>query len=481
MGAFRPRLTTVTLVVAVGSLIAPMLLGGCGAVDRAGGRAGQDTTTLTLAQPNTAPPAVMLQFADEVYARSRGALRIRFKNARHHADTDAEAETIAEVQAGTFDIGGVGARAFDQVGVTSFQALLAPMLIDSQALQRRVFESGIPKAMMAGLRAQHLVGVAVFPGPLRKLMSKGRPLTSPGAFAGKNIGVQESAVARETFSMLGATPTALAGGGEIDAIDGADQQLSSILGNLYVDKGARNVVGNINMWPRPLVLFMNADAYAGLDDSQRGVLADAYAATLSPALDAARAEDTNPVASLCTAGLRMVNARPAQVTALSRAVAPVYDKIATHQASAGWLARIRELKAELDAPPDTASCAASAKTDTHPGGLPDGTYRTVLARRDYHGCENEEVPARQLLEAVVHGDSLKLYTYRGATPDGPREIGFSATYSTFRDTLEMNEVGIPLVFEYTFDGHALVLSDLRPHPEHCLHAAVWTSHPWLRD
>jgi hypothetical protein len=48
---------------------------------------------------------------------------------------NAERQVIDAVRAGTIDLGWVGTRVFDTLGVRSFQALTAPMLIDSYALQ----------------------------------------------------------------------------------------------------------------------------------------------------------------------------------------------------------------------------------------------------------------------------------------------------------------------------------------------------------
>ena len=45
------------------------------------------------------------------------------------------------VAAGQVDLGWSGTRVFDTMGVTSFQALHAPMLIDSYALQHAVIAS----------------------------------------------------------------------------------------------------------------------------------------------------------------------------------------------------------------------------------------------------------------------------------------------------------------------------------------------------
>ncbi len=63
-----------------------------------------------------------------------------------------EAGTLQDVKAGKVDMAWVGARAFDTVGVKSFQALLAPLLVDSYALEAKVFEKGIPERDARGGR-----------------------------------------------------------------------------------------------------------------------------------------------------------------------------------------------------------------------------------------------------------------------------------------------------------------------------------------
>ena len=53
-----------------------------------------------------------------------------------------QAGTLEDVKTGKVDMAWVGARAFDTVGVTSFQALVAPLLIDSYDLEAKVFNEG---------------------------------------------------------------------------------------------------------------------------------------------------------------------------------------------------------------------------------------------------------------------------------------------------------------------------------------------------
>lgn len=190
---------------------------------------------------------------------------------------------------------------------------------------------------------------------------------------------------------------------------------------------------------------------------------------------------------MCHSSLRFVDATPQQLTALQKAVAPVYQGISTDAASAARLGQIRRLKSQLQAPADTVNCDGVAPATAQPGALPNGSYWTVMPKKAWRDCGGQ-IPDRQLLELVIDDDTAKLFSYDGPTTHGSREIGFSATMSTFRDTLSLTEEqSDPLVFNYTFDGHTLTLSNLRPQPhfqrgdsEYCLHNTVWTSFPWVR-
>src|SRR5215470_8015001 len=95
--------------------------------DKAGGS--NAPTVLRLAdsdsveQPDT--PAVRF-FAADVKKLSHGALQIQIEfQAAGDKVATVEQRTVRMVQAGKSDLGWVGARAWDELGVTSFKALQA--------------------------------------------------------------------------------------------------------------------------------------------------------------------------------------------------------------------------------------------------------------------------------------------------------------------------------------------------------------------
>ena len=267
------RTTTSRCAVAATVLGAVVISSGYQAQDRAGGDADVEPTVLTFAQPNHgAPDDQLVAWAEQVDRRTDGSVVIEFENGWRIGEVDYESATIADVQAGDVDMAWVGARAFDRLEVTSFQALLAPMLVDSQDLQAKVFEEGIPQEMLAGLDQLDLVGVGVLPGPMRKVLGVDKPFTKPADFAGAVVGMQDSRVTELSFAALGASTKPLPSGADIDGVDAYEQQLSSIWGNHY-ELSAGFVTSNLNPWPRPLVLFIGRSAYDRLTDTEQQALA----------------------------------------------------------------------------------------------------------------------------------------------------------------------------------------------------------------
>src|SRR5215468_9981707 len=111
---------------------------GCASGNKAGGAsAGKRTIVLTFAsQLSGEQPAELVSFAKEVAKRSGGTIRIEFKGGWDHGDRHQEIDTIRDVRAGRVDLGWVGARAWDWLGIHNFDPLIAPFLIDSYPLER---------------------------------------------------------------------------------------------------------------------------------------------------------------------------------------------------------------------------------------------------------------------------------------------------------------------------------------------------------
>src|SRR6516162_4954634 len=304
------------------------VLAGCtsAGLNKAGGVQARQPVVLTLA--NYQGDSTELDgFAGEVQRLSAGTMRIDIKSHWRFGQVQYENGLIEDVRAGRVDLGVAGSRAWDSVGVNSFRALHAPLLITSYALQDRVLRSPMIGQMLQGLQQLGLAGIGVLPGPLRKPLGITRPLLKPADYAGLRIGVQQSRVADATMRALGATPVWLTGvGSVITGLGGIEQQISSIQGNQY-DRVGKYLTANVSLWPRPLVLFANGKTWAALTSAQRRMLRQAVTGDQAAETNVVRGNERDDTAILCRRGLRFLTASPADLAAMRRAVQPVYAQL----------------------------------------------------------------------------------------------------------------------------------------------------------
>lgn len=350
--------------------------------DKAGGVEAAQPRVLRMANPfDGEPPAQIDSWADQVNRLSSGTLVIEFENGWRLGEPLFEAGTLEDVEAGKVEMGWVGSRVFDTVGVTSFQALGAPLLVDSYDLEGAVFEAGIPEQMLAGVSELDLVGVGALPGPMRKVLGVSKPFVRPGDFEGQVVGLQDSAVAGASLSALGATPRPVPSGAKLDGLDAYEQQLGSIAGNGY-ETGADYVTANINLWPRPLVIVMGKEAFESLTDEQQTALRAAAVAAMPEALAAARAEDEEAVPMLCRRGLTFAAASESDVAELRQAFEPVYGELAAEAETKSNIDAITALKAEIAAPAESPVCGSdSSESASSAEDSPiDGIYSTTVTR-----------------------------------------------------------------------------------------------------
>jgi TRAP-type C4-dicarboxylate transport system substrate-binding protein len=461
----KRRRTLVRVLVGVALLAAACSDSAKG--DKAGGAAEIEPHELIMAQPNGSPPDQLVSWAEEVSERSGGTLTIKFKNDWRIGDTDFESATIEDVRAGKVDLAWVGARVFDRVGVDSFQALLAPMLVDSHDLQAAVFEAGIPDQMLRGLDEIDLVGIGVLPGPMRKILGISEPFVEPADFAGKTIGLQDSALAADTLKALGATPRVAPSGADLDGLDAYEQQLASIVGNRYYAE-ADYVTANVNLWPRPLVIVMGTEVLEGLAPSQQNALREAAADAIPAALDDSRAEDEEAVTILCREGMTLAMASDAAIASLRAAVTPEYEKLNSNPTTRAHVAAIQELKDSLGLPADAAKCPKRQAAGSPTGaGFPQGTFVTTLTQEDWGDIEGDVTK----FAMIIDPETIKIV--EGGVGG---EIGFNGVYTVFRDTIEVSDDVDTVTARWSFDGEQLRFTNVTP--ENSPFEVVWESRPW---
>jgi TRAP-type C4-dicarboxylate transport system substrate-binding protein len=298
------------------------------------------------------------EYAAAVERLSGGAMRIEITVAGN--SPAYEQRTVEDVRAGKFDLGAVGARVWDVFGVRSFQALVAPFLVDSLALEERVLSGPLAPQMLAGLDRARVVGLAVLPGPLRRPLGLTRALRGPHDYEGARIAIRYGGVARATIGALGATVVGYPVGA-LPRVDGAELDSNTIAENGF-DREASALTANVALWPRPQTIFMNRLAYARLTPEQRSILRRAGVAALAPELARVEQDEATGLATICERGaMSLAAASPSQLLALAAAVRPVYAELGRDANTRRLLASIRRLR--RGSTTDDARCPRPAVTD----------------------------------------------------------------------------------------------------------------------
>lgn len=471
---------------------------------KSGGEDAQLVLRLGTVDPQDRPDAAVVKhFAQQVEELSDGGIVVEVMWQAAGSSTDVEQDTVRMVQAGELDLGWVGSRAFDALGIPTLQALQAPFLINEYPLLRAVLTSDLPETMMGGLRNIDLVGIGLFPDGLRYPIGFDRTFLTLDDFRDAGFRVPTSNASDALFRALGAEPRHLNGaaiGAALDAgeIEGID--LSMDLAPVF---GATHVPGGLALYPRVNTLFASDRAMRALTTEQQEAIRMAAAETLDVALQ--ELPDQDDPTAVCAGGGEVVLALPADVDAIIAAAQPVYAVMEADLATRDVIAGIRRLKASTPAAPALVPCSnlpaptqtPPARADVHPLV---GTWRTprlsasqIAGRLDDAGFTSEEYAmvadwfddsTRYTIEVGEDGRLIQ----GEIKDDGPDEVGWVGTWETTGDDLvkiteDRDTAAINLTFRWTMEGNELRL-EMLDHPadrfEDLIVTQIFTTAPFAR-
>jgi TRAP-type transport system periplasmic protein len=460
----RTRLATVALAV-IAAVVAGGCSGGGGSGDKAGGSGAPVVLRMANSYGDLNNAPVIEHFVSRVGERSGGNLRIQVVHRWGEYAADAEQQVVRDVAAGHVELGWAGTRVFDTMGLTSFQALQAPMLIDSYALERAVIGSDLPRQMLQGLDHVGVAGLAVLADGLRKPIAVKQPMLGLADWRGITFGTFKSQVQAQAIRSLGATPMEAFADARKQALkDGKMQgfELSLLLyqQNVLAPR-APYVAANVNLWPQMDVLLADPRRLAALTEQQQRWLRQA--ASDAAGRSAALADrDDQFLTNLCESGARFANASKADLAALRTAFAPVYASLEQYPQTNAFIQRIQALKQSTPAGAPLAipaGCTGKAPeqpaehSGTEPADL-NGTYRYLLTKEDARkGGEAS-------LDEFPSVTTVKL-------EDGQAKggcFGQGATYSVDGDriTFDAPEYGYSMTFTFSADEKGNL--DLTPVP-----------------
>ena len=326
--------------------------------------------------------------------------------------------------------------------------------------------------MLGSLKAVGLNGVTVLPGPMRYLQLD-RRIDGTGSLAGMKIGVQDSPLEREALKALGADPVTMASGASIRELNGVEMHPEAIHGNHYVDT-AEYTVADAPLWPRPFVVFADADAWADLSASERRVLEEAGEAARTQMLLDEVDREQQALAGMCKAGNRMVLVGAAGRARLAEAVRPLIERLRDDPATSATMAEIEG--AREGGAPHTLSCPAGSSTQK---AALTGRFTTTL-RKSEPGSDSIahdwiETEATSIRMDLVLEDGRAVITEHYTS--GPA-TGFDETYTVFKDVIQFSGTGGGPVFtaRWRLDGKRLRFSEVGGGPDDKF---VW-GRTWVR-
>ena len=342
------------------------------------------TLSLAVSDGKGAPSeSSVLVFVEQVRTLSEGEIIIEpIWDAGADTEAGFERGVIASVMEGQYDLGLAASRAWEENGITAFQPLQTPFLIDNDVLAIAVATSDTASHMLEQLSSSGITGLTIWPEDLRHPFSvvPGKPLLSPDDFAGATIRTTSMGITAVAMEALGGKPEF-----EASSYQGTESGLRQ--GSTLT--GQPIATGNVVFFPKFQVLFANSTAFDRLSSSQRKILQKAAQATQAKTI-ADRPGDLEAGAAWCKDGGSIVLASEAQLAAFQAAVQPVVDQIEAVPNNAKNVAAIRTLKATIQPGPVVTACGniAAGPAPNEDGenwseGLPpNGIWMVDLAIED---------------------------------------------------------------------------------------------------
>lgn len=286
-------------------------------------------------------------FADAVAEASDGRVTVEVIRGCCEDTVDIEEDLIAQVSRGGADLGWVGVRAFEGLGVAAMLPLTAPLLIDGYALQEAVLESEAARAALTELSSADVSGIALVPGQIRRPLAVAAPLLGLDDWAGTPIASFHSAQSARTFEAFGADPHDVSFAQRDIGIQ--DRSLVALENSLTMQDLDREetlpyATTNVALWPRLSAVIAAPGSPATTDSGVRAVLTEAAASVVSRTTEFVE-RDQDAIESACQSGARFAAASGPQLDTLLAAVAPVWDALAESEDTAALFTTISELRA----------------------------------------------------------------------------------------------------------------------------------------
>jgi TRAP-type C4-dicarboxylate transport system substrate-binding protein len=250
---------------------------------------------------------------------------------------------------------------FDTVGVTGFEALQTPMLIDTPELAGAVATGDVAADMLAGLDDQGIVGLGLVYEGLRRPLALNGAVTRATDLEGLSVRVPVSGVSDQVFTALGAVPDN--GASHIVSTSGERYpvvETELALADTDFPAGG-TVTANLVFFPKYDAILANPDSLGRLDEDQQDAIRQAAAEAVAGAVQTT-ADEEALAATYCETAGDLVSASLGEVRAIRARLRPVVDELGQDPATAAAIDEIRRLEIATTAPRFRAPPSCSPRT-----------------------------------------------------------------------------------------------------------------------
>jgi TRAP-type transport system periplasmic protein len=301
------------------------------------------------------------RFAARVEELTDGAVRVEIDYQVIPWTPTSERDVTRMVQEGQVDLALVPTRVFDTMGISGFEALQTPLLIDSPELAGAVAASGVATTMLEVLEEHGLVGLGLVFEGLRWPMALNGVVDEASDFEGLLVRVPASNVSDAVFEALGAVPDH--GADHLIATDGEAYPLvETELGLAATDfASGSTITSGLVLFPKYGALLADPYALDALSEEQRAGVRQAAQDAVEAATQT-MADEEELAATYCEVAGDLVEAPAAGLRSIELRLEAVVDELREDPATSEAIDAITALAKSTSAARFTAPPACSPRS-----------------------------------------------------------------------------------------------------------------------
>ena len=427
-------------------------------------------------------------FARAVERRSHGTIHIKIDPTGYVNAVPADENKLAPaLMAGKEKIAYMAARGWAAAGIGEYKALMAPFAITTEQATIAAASGPVAAQALAAL-PKSVVGVALIPAEPRRVLAT-RELTTPGAYQGLTLRINDNLQAAADFSALGAVPIQGMAGEDVGPqlqqhkLDAVEAVPARVLANHYFSLAPE--LTSYAVFPKLQVIAVNRQIWSSLSPRQRAAIKAAAQDTLASATKALPTEEKAELKTLCKLKVSLTVPTDAQLQQLVQAAAPVTNALAADPQAGPMLAALAKLPGAGPQPvasPLPAECGggSSGAPAKIKATIPNGAYVTTTTVADHRaqGVPDDPKWDQPITWTTTFHDGRFRITSKPIVDDPP----LTGTYETAGDEVTFTySTGIdeaPETLKWSYFNHQLGFKIVLVSDEGA--RAQFASHPWRK-